>query len=154
MTSPVSVFSIIFGKYLAALTVFGCSLLVNSLNFFLLYLYGSPNAKIILANILAIFLVGAAFIAVGLFLSALTENQVIAAVSSMIAIALMYISSYIAANINSEFIRVIVKWFSISDRYNAFTNGLLDIGAIVYFISFAAVFIVLTVRIYESRRWS
>ncbi|MEG1742983.1 MAG: ABC transporter permease [Clostridia bacterium] len=154
LTSPVSLFGIIVAKYFAAQTIFTASLLVNSLNFFLLYKYGTPNLAVILANILGIFLIGSAFIAVGLFLSALTENQLIAAVSSIGFISILLLISFVVQKIPFEWLRVIIKWFSVVDRYTPFTAGYLDIGALVYFISFTAVFIFLTVRVYEKRRWS
>lgn len=154
LTSPVSLSGIIIAKYLAALTIFASVLAVNSLNFFLLYQYGSPNGVIILANILGIFLVGSAFIAVGLFLSALTENQLIAAVSSIGCIGVLLLTAFIAEKIPFEWLRVVVKWFSIIDRYTPFTAGYLDVNALIYFISFAAVFLFFTVRVYEKRRWA
>ena len=97
---------------------------------------------------------GAAFIALGLFLSALTENQLIAAVSSIAIIAVLLLISLIAQNIPMEWLRVVVRWFSVVDRYTPFTVGYFDIPSLIYFISFAAVFIFLTVRVYEKRRWS
>ena len=154
LTSPVTLAGIVTAKFLAALTIFACSLAVNSFNFVLLYRYGSPNLAVILTNILGLLLVGAAFIALGLFLSALTENQLIAAVSSIAIIAVLLLISLIAQNIPMEWLRVVVRWFSVVDRYTPFTVGYFDIPSLIYFISFAAVFIFLTVRVYEKRRWS
>ena len=65
LTSPVSLFGMVMGKYLAALTVFAATLAVNSFNFFLLYRYGTPNGAVIAANVLGVFFLGAAFIALG-----------------------------------------------------------------------------------------
>ena len=146
LTAPVTLTGIVCAKFFAALTIFAVSLAVNSLNFILLYRYGSPN--------LAVFLVGAAFIALGLFLSALTENQLIAAVSSIAIIAVLLLLSLLAQKIPFEWLRVVVRWFSVVDRYTPFTVGYFDIPALIYFISFACVFIFLTVRVYEKRRWS
>ena len=154
LTAPVTLSGVITAKYLAALTIFAASLAVNSLNFILLYFYGSPNKAIIWANILGLFLVGAAFIAVSLFLSALTENQLIAAVSSMGGIGLLLLMSLIAEKVPFEWLRVVIRWFSVVDRYTPFTVGYLDINAIVYFLSFTGVFLFLTVRVYEKRRWA
>ena len=154
LTSPVSLFGMIMGKYLASLTVFAATLLLNSFNFFLLYMYGTPNGAIIAANVLGLFFLGAAFIAVGTFLSSITENQLIAAVSAIAAIGLLILISYLADKIPFEWVRNIIDWFSVLSRYAPFTNGQLDISAIIYFISFAAVFLFLTVRVYEKRRWS
>ncbi len=154
MTSPVTLGGIVFAKYFAALTIFAASLGVNSLNFVLLYFYGSPNLAVILTNILGLLLVGSAFIALGMFLSALTENQLIAAVSSIAIIAILLLTTLIAQKIPVEWLRLVVRWFSVVDRYSPFTVGYFDIPALIYFISFAGVFVFLTVRVFEKRRWS
>ena len=154
LTSPVSLFGMVMGKYLAALTVFAATLAVNSFNFFLLYRYGTPNGAVIAANVLGIFFLGAAFIAVGVFLSSVTENQLIAAVSSIAVIGMLILLSFLADEIPVVWVRTVIDWFSVMSRYAPFTNGLLDISAIIYYVSFAAVFLFLTVRVYEKRRWS
>lgn len=154
LTAPVTLTGIVCAKFFAAFTIFAVSLAVNSLNFVLLYRYGSPNLAVILTNILGLFLVGAAFIALGLFLSALTENQLIAAVSSIAIIAVLLLLTLLAQKIPFEWLRVVIRWFSVVDRYTPFTVGYFDIPALIYFISFACVFLFLTVRVYEKRRWS
>ncbi len=154
LTSPISLFGMICGKYFAALTLYGATLLVNSINFTLLYMYGEPNLAIIIADIVAIFFVGAAFLAVGIFISALTESQLISAVMTMLATFSMILLSYIASVVSTEWIRVIIKWFAVYNRFSAFSNGMFDIGAIIYFISFTVAFLFLTARLYERRRWS
>ena len=154
LTSPVTLTGVILAKYLAALTIFAGTLLINSLNYILLYVYGSPNAAVILSNILGLFLIGASFVAIGLFLSSITENQLIAAISSIASIVALLLISLLADRIESEFIRVVLKWFSVVDRYSPFTNGYFDIPALIYFVSFTGVFLFLTVRVYEKRRWS
>ncbi|PKM63126.1 MAG: ABC transporter [Firmicutes bacterium HGW-Firmicutes-21] len=154
LTAPVSLTGMIMGKYFAALTVFAATFLVNSFNFVLLFQYGSPNTASIFSNILGLFLIGCAFIAIGAFLSALTENQLIAAVTSIGSIAAILVVSFVADKIGVQWVRVVLKWFSIINRYAPFTNQQLDITAIVYFFSLSAVFLFLTVRVYEKRRWS
>jgi len=154
LTSPVSVTGIVMGKYLAALTVYAATFLVNSFNFVLLAKYGEPNAISILTNILGVFLLGAAFIAVGIFLSSLTENQLIAAVSAMGVNAAMLLVSLLADKISGTALRTVVKWFSVLDRFAPFTHQMLDVSAIVYYLSLAAAFLFLTTRVIEKRRWS
>lgn len=154
MTTPVTLTGVVFAKYLAALTIFAGTLFVNSFNYILLFRYGSPNLAVILSNILGLFLIGASFIAVGLFLSSITENQLIAAISSMAVVVSLLLISFLANYIETEFFRVILKWFSVVDRYSPFTVGYFDIPALIYFVSFSGVFLFLTVRVYEKRRWS
>lgn len=154
LTSPVSIIGIVLGKYLAALTVFAATFVVNSFNFVLLFIYGTPNAVSILMNILGVFLLGAAFIAIGVLLSSLTENQLIAAVSAMGVNVAMLLISLIADSIESTFWRTVLKWFSVIDRFTPFTNQMLDVSAIIYYISLAAIAIFLTTRVIEKRRWA
>lgn len=154
LTSPVSILGIVLGKYLAAMTIFAVTFIANSFNFVLLFMYGNPNAVSILMNIFGIFLLGAAFVAIGVLLSSLTENQLIAAVSSMGVNAAMLIISLLAGTIESTFWRTVLKWFSVIDRFVPFTNQMLDISAIVYYISLAALAIFLTTRVIEKRRWA
>ena len=154
LTSPVSITGIVMGKFLAALTVFAATFLVNSFNFVLLFKYGSPNMTSIFINILGVFLLGAAFIAIGILLSSLTENQLIAAVSAMGVNVAMLLISLLAGNIESTFWRTVLKWFSVLDRFEPFTNQMLDVSAIVYYISLGAIAIFITTRVIEKRRWA
>ncbi len=154
LTSPVSILGIVLGKYFAALTVFGATFVVNSFNFVLLFNYGTPNLLSVFINILGVFLLGAAFIAIGIFLSSITESQLIAAVSSMGVNAAMILISMLASEVESSFFRTILKWFSVVDRFTPFTNQMLDVSAIIYYISLAAVGVFFTTRVLEKRRWS
>ncbi len=154
LTSPVSIFGIVMGKYLAALTVFAATFVANAFNFVLLFNYGAPNASSILMSIFGVFLIGAAFIAVGILLSSITENQLIAAISAIVVNAAMLLISFVAGNIESTFWRTVLKWFSVIDRFVPFKNQMLDISAIIYYISLAAIAIFLTTRVIEKRRWS
>ena len=154
LTAPVSLTGMVMGKYLAALTIYGCTFLVNTVNFVLLYMYGTPNTASIFANILGVFLIGAAFVAVGLFLSSLTQNQLIAAVSSIGLNASMLLLFFVVDSIPFEWLQNVLAWLSILDRYVPFMNQTLSIPAVVYFFSLAAVFVFLTVRVYDKRRWS
>ncbi len=154
LTAPVSLTGMVMGKYLAALTIYGCTFLANIFNFVLLYMYGTPNTASIFANILGVFLIGAAFIAVGLFLSSLTQSQLIAAVSSIGAIVAMLLVSLVVNSIPFPWLQNVLVWFSVLDRYVPFMNQTLSIPAVVYFFSLAAVFVFLTVRVYDKRRWS
>lgn len=154
LTSPVSVLDIVLGKYLAALTVFSATFVVNGFNFLLLFKYGEPNIISIFMNSFGLFMLGAAFIAIGLLLSSVTENQLIAAVLAMGVNVSMLLISLVASNIESTFWRTVLKWFSVIDRFVPFTNQTLDVSAIVYYISLAAIALFLTTRVIEKRRWA
>ncbi len=153
LTSPVSLFSIIFGKYLAAFALFAGTLLASCLNFIVLYFYGEPNSVIMFSTTLGILLIGSAFIAIGIFISACTENQLISALLTIVAIAATLVLGTLANYITFTPLRVVLKWISIFDRFYVFTYGYFDIVALLYYISISVVFLFLTVRVFEKRRW-
>ena len=147
ITAPVSVTGIVIGKFLAAFGVFLIPCVFISF-------FGSPNWAIIIGNAVASLLYGAAMISIGLFISSLTTSQVIAAIGSFaIAIFLMIIDT-LSSTVNSAFVTKLVTWISFNTRYSSFTQGLFSISNVVFFLSVAAVFIFLTARKLESRRWS
>lgn len=153
MTSPVSVGGMIMGKYFAALTVFGAVLLCNSLNFLLLEKYGEPNVRLIFSSLLCLFFIGALFLAIGIFFSSLTEDTLIAAITSIDVIFVMLAVNFLS-DISISWLKKVVDWISILARYEPFTYGILDITSIIYYVSIAAVFLFLAVRVYERRRWA
>ena len=153
MTSPVSVGGLIMGKYFAALTVFAAVLLCNSLNFFLLARYGTPNGRLILSNLICLFFIGALFLAIGMFFSSLTEDSLVSAIASIDVIFVMLAVNFLS-DISIGWIKKTVEFFSILARYKPFTYGVLDIGSVVYYVSITAVFLFFAVRVYERRRWA
>ena len=98
-------------------------------------------------------LIGAAFIAIGTFISALTENQLASAVITIAVILGMVLLSFVNTLIDAYWLRFIVDWFSVLSRFNAFSYGMFDFSALLYYISITFVFLFLTVRVYEKRRW-
>ncbi|MBQ4117324.1 MAG: ABC transporter permease [Clostridia bacterium] len=153
LTSPISLWSMVFAKFLAAYAIFAITFLVSCLNFVILFNYGSPELPIILGNIISILLVGAAFIAIGVFVSALTENQLIAAFGTMAILLVLLLLGVASSYVNFTPIRLIINWLSIFTRYTPFTYGEFSFSAIVYYASITFVFLFLTVRIFEKRRW-
>lgn len=162
LTCPVSLVGVICAKFFAAFTIFAGTLGVSSLmNMYALYdiaktqeyVIAKMNLPTFLGCIAGVLLIGAAFIAIGLFISSLTENQIISAVVSIGVFALIMASQTFAAGIRNDALRVVVKWFSVMDRFVGFQRGIFDITALVYYISLTSVFLFLTVRVYEKRRW-
>lgn len=153
LTSPVSLFSVIFAKYLAAFTLFAGTLLVSCLNFIVLYFYGEPNTVIMFSTTLGILLIGSAFVAIGIFVSACTENQLVSALVTIVSIAFTLVIGLLASYVKFTPLRVVMKWLSIFDRFYVFTYGYFDIVALLYYVSITVVFIFLTIRVYEKRRW-
>lgn len=154
LTAPISIGSMVAAKFFAAFTVFFGANLLCSLAYITLFLYSDPEGGIILGNIIAITLVGAAFIAIGMFVSALTENQLAAAIGTFGIIAVMLCIDFLNSFIPWYPVRFVLGWFSIRTRYGNFTNGFFDFAALFYYISVCFVFLFVTCRIYERRRYS
>ena len=154
LSAPVPLFKIVVAKYLAAYAMFVLVLGIASLNFIILTIYGSPNFAIFLGSMISLLLIGAACVAIGVFFSALTENQFIAATSTM-AVLLTFVGMNLFNDlISSTFLRGFFNWFSLLARFNLFSFGFFDLQAILYYVSVAAVFIFLTIRVYEKKRWN
>ena len=102
---------------------------------------------------IGLFLIGAAFIAIGTLVSALTENQLAAAIITISGIAGFLGIGLVASFVDIEWIRVTLTWISIIGRFTNLVNGVFDIAAAVYYLSLSAIFVFLTVRVYEKRRW-
>lgn len=154
LTAPVGLFSLVMGKFLAALTVYAVGLLFSLIPCAVISFYADPGWGVIFGNLLGSLLYAAAMIAIGVFLSSLTESQVIAAISTLgVSIVLMVIDQ-MAFLLKNNVLERIVSWTSFSSRFVPFSRGVLDIASIVFFLSVAAAFLFLTARRLESRRWS
>ncbi len=154
LSSPVSVTEIVLGKYLAAMSVFGVTLIVSLAYPLIMFMFGEPVLSEIIGSYIGFILLWGAFIAVGLFISSLTESQVIAGVFTFASLLMIYFISWFESSVNSVIIKKILNWFSLFSRYNEFQNGILNIQSVIYYLSFIFVFLFLTVRVIDKRRYS
>lgn len=157
LTSPVTTTQMVLGKFLSSFTMLGIFLALSLI--FLLPLVAfipeesSFNMALVFGNIIALLLIGMCFIAIGVFVSSLTENQFAAIVITVVILLGMFAISLFSAIIDAYAVRVVLDWLSIYSRYQPFTYGMFDIGALLYYISVAGVFMFLTVRVFESRKY-
>jgi ABC-2 type transport system permease protein len=155
LTAPVSLTGMVFAKFLAALSMFAGALVINSLYFLFLYPYASVKTANLLGNVLALLLVGMTFIAIGVFVSALTENQLSAAVGTMAIILVFLVIGLVNMLLPASFwLRYVFDCVSIFTRFQTFTNGYFDFSSLLYYLSVSAVFVYLTIRIYDRRRYN
>ena len=169
LTAPVTITGMVLAKFLAAMTMFAGTVLVSCINFYPLYKLADdaraadeyaeiaselgPNTAIIAGNLIGILLLGAAFIALGLCIAALTENELVAAVSTMGIILVMVLVGLLRGLVDNYAIRFVLSWISVLERFYYFGYGIFDFNALLYYISICSVFIFLTIRVYEKRRW-
>lgn len=156
LTAPVSVGAVVMGKFLALVTIFLIPTLIACVYPLIMANFGSVPMGEAYLSILAFFLFGTASIAVGVFISSLTESQVIAAVLSFAVLFLGYMMSSICSIISSTG-NLLTRLLSCFDMYTPFANlleGTLNIGSIVYFVSLTALVLFLTVQSIQKRRYS
>jgi len=156
-TSPVRFSAIVLGKFLSSLAVFMILLALTLVWPLVISEFGENNVGEVLGNYLGIFCIGAAYISMGIFISALTENQVVAAVGSLCLFVALYIFEMLAISFYTSgalpgFVMRTLLFISIFGRYGDITRGLLSLDVIVFFLSVCAVFIFLTIRVLEKRR--
>lgn len=207
LTSPISITKIVVGKYLAVLTLFFITLCMVMIFPFILHFYGDVTWMTVFTGMLGYFLMGAALIAIGFFISSITENQIVAAVISVVTIVLLYLlgnlssslpgrarysiilaaiavvavmiifycttktivpsiisgligagaialTYYLKPTVFDNGLSKVLDWFSVIDRFYDFVQGILNVSAIVYFISFIGVFLLLTIHSIEKTRWN
>ncbi|MBE6859776.1 MAG: ABC transporter permease [Ruminococcus sp.] len=154
LTAPISLWSIVLGKYFAALTLYTMGISIIFVYALILSYFGAVLWTTVIANFLALFLLGAAFIAVGLFVSSLTENQMSSAVASFLALMLLYMIDSIASLFQTEAIKNVLVSLSFYTRYMEFTMGMFNLSSVIFYISAAFLFNFFSVRVLEKRRWS
>ena len=154
LTAPVSLPAMVFGKFLASYTVFAGSTLLSSLYFLFLIPYAKLKFAVLFGNVIALLLVGMVFIAIGLFVSALTENQLSAAIGT-IAIILAFLGIGLINSLipTSYAIRYVFDALSIFTRFQSFVNGYFEFASIIYYLSVSGIFLWLTIRVYDRRRF-
>jgi len=205
-TSPLSIWQIVIGKFLAGLSLFLIGMGVTLLFPLMISRYGTLPISQITGSFIGFILIGTCFIAVGLFISVLTDNQIIAAVATFATLFALFIMDAIAASMPADtfssliFIAALIvgvaallysstkniivsvitgvigiaaasglyafnnliydgiivrslQWLSVYSRFSNLINGILNLADIVYYVTFAAVFIYLTVNVIEKRRW-
>jgi ABC-2 type transport system permease protein len=165
LTAPVSIWGMVLGKFFAAFTLFIGSVLVSCVNFFPLYAYANaeglneaydavgPIEVGIVSSLLGIICIGMAFIAIGMFISSLTENQLAAAIITVAIIVAMLVLNLVNEYITNYAIRFVIDWVCFVSRFAPFSSGMFDPSALLYYLSVSGVFLLLTVRVYDKRRW-
>jgi ABC-2 type transport system permease protein len=152
LTSPVPIARIVLGKYAAALAVLAGMLALTALPSGLAFIYGNPEVPAFLTGFLGLFLMGAAFIALGLFFSSLTENQIVAAALTFGALLLFWIINWAAAAASGA-ARSVLEYLSILRHFDNLTRGILDTADVVFYLSFVFLGLFLTYAAIQSRRW-
>ena len=159
LTSPLSITQIVVGKFLAAATVLFATMVVMLIYVVIICCYSTPYPGMIVSNYLGFFLVGCCYVSIGVLMSALTENQVFAAVLTFGANLLLQIFESLSSSLTIPTLGLInlntvLSWMSLYKRYYDFTAGILSFANVLYYVSFCFVILFLAVRVIDKRRWS
>jgi len=154
LMSPQSSAGIVGGKYFAALCVYLLGLSGIFLDALVLAAVGVPEWPVVAGNFMGLFLLGSALIAIGFFISSLTESQVIAAVGAYCVGLFLMLFDSIAVIISGSALSDLMKALSMRTRYEYFTLGILGVDHIIFFISVSFFFVFLTANRFEKRRWA
>ena len=152
LTSPLRVGEIVAGKFLGALAFVTLMLALTGIYPILLLIYGDPESGIMLSGYLGLFLTAASFVSIGMLTSSLTENQIIAAVSCLVSLLLLYVINW-PADTSSPTLGALLHYLSVTEHFGEFVKGVIDTRAVVYFLSLIAAALFLTHRSVESLRW-
>ncbi len=154
LTAPVSLFEVVMGKFLGAFILYACCVAIFIVYAIVISFFTTPQWAVILCTILGMLLLGGSLIAIDIFISALTESQVIAAIISIAAGLFIYMVDSLASITQSTFLTSILSTVSFNNNFMNFTYGILNLSNFVFFISVIAIFVFLTVRVFEKKRWS
>jgi len=149
LTSPLTDLQIILGKFLGALALYAVLMLLSFLYIGLLFLYGNPNAKPLLADALGLFLFGGALLSLGMWISTFTKNQIIAGVVAFALFLLLYVFDWVNAYSSSTAGRV-MSYMALTTHFDNFAKGVIDSSDVVYYLSVIVMGIFLTARSVEA----
>lgn len=153
-TAPVRFTGIVMGKFLACLTMYLMGMGITLIYFLVLCAFRIPDAAVFFGNFLGLGLLGAALCAIGIFISSLTESQVIAAVGSLAIGLLLLFSNSFTPVVSNQLVSKLILNLSFYEHYLDFTRGLLNLADLTFFVSMTGLFLFLTVRHLERRRIS
>ena len=153
LTSPINLYSLVIGKFIGAMIVFIAATSVNLIYVLIIDTFGNLDYGALFSNIAGTLLIGCTLVSLGLFISSLTESQIGAAAGTVGVLIFMFVIDFFAGFLPEFFAKLIAN-LNIYTRYQDFTNGIISLPPVIYYLSMTVVFLFLTVRSIEKRRWS
>lgn len=150
LTRPVKEFEIVLGKYFASATVLFAMMLPTVIYAVILYSLSKPDLLPMVAQYAAVYLVGLAFLALGLFASSLTENQIVAAVIAFTITLVLWLLNWLTGSLGPD---NPIGYFAISGHFDDLIKGVVDLRDIVFYSSFIVFWLYLTTRVLDTKRW-
>lgn len=154
LTAPVSLLSIVMGKFLAAYVIFAIGVAVMPVYGFVMSTFATVSWLPIWGNTVGLLLLGGIFVSIGLFISSLTENQMIAAIGGFFINLMILLMNTLKSALPNGFLQDVLSSISVYSRYSEITNGIFSLSSLIFFVSVMFIFLFLTVRVLEKRRWA
>jgi ABC-2 type transport system permease protein len=152
LTSPITDFQIIMGKFLGALGLYAAILGVTLIYMAVLFIYGNPEWRPIVAGYLGLLLMGGCFLSVGLLISSVTKNQIVAGFLTFAVFLMLWIIGWIG-DASGPTTQTIVSYLSITEHFDDFSKGIIDSKHVIYYLSFITFGLFLTAKSVDSERW-
>ena len=152
LTSPLTDFQIIMGKFFGALALYAIMLSVTLIHLAILFIYGRPEWKPILTAYLGLLLLGGCFLAAGLFISSLTKNQIVAGMVTFAVFLFLWVITWIGS-FSGPTADKLTNYLSIIDHFDDFGKGVIDTTHVIYYVSFITFGLFLTAKSVDSERW-
>jgi ABC-2 type transport system permease protein len=152
LTSPVTDVQIILGKFLGALGLYAALLAVTLVHMAILFTYGQPAWKPVATGYLGLLLMGSCFLSVGLLISSLTKNQIVAGMVTFAVFLMLWVINWIGSFVGPT-AQAILQQMSITDHFDDFARGVLDTKHLVYYLSFISLGLFLTAKAVDAERW-
>lgn len=154
LTAPVSLLSIVMGKFLAAYAIFAIGVAVMPVYGFVMSTFATVSWLPIWGNTVGLLLLGGIFVSIGLFISSLTENQMIAAIGGFFINLMILLMNTLKSALPNGFLQDVLSSISVYSRYSEITSGIFILSSLIFFVSVIFIFLFLTVRVLEKRRWA
>ena len=152
LTSPVTDLQIILGKFLGAMLLYVAMLAITLIHIGILFIYGEPEWKPIATGYLGLLLMGGSFLSLGLFISSLTKNQIVAGISTFAVFLMLWVVNWIGTFVGPT-MQAILTNLSLTDHFDDFAKGVIDTKHVIYYLSFMAFGLFLTAKSVDSERW-
>lgn len=149
LTSPLTDFQIIMGKFLGALVLYIALIAITFIYLSLLFIYGNPSGLPLLANALGLLLYGAGLLALGMWISSFTKNQIVAGAVSLAVFLLLFVINWVNGY-SSGLAGRIFNYLSLTTHFDNFGKGVIDLTDCVYYVSVIVVGLFLTARSLEA----
>jgi len=152
LTSPVTDVEIIMGKFLGAMLLYAAMLAVTVLHMAILFIFGDPEWKPIATGYLGLLLMGGCFLSLGLFISSLTKNQIVAAMATFGVFLMLWVINWISTFVGPT-TQTVLQYLSLTEHFDDFAKGIIDTKHVIYYLSFMAFGLFLTAKSVDSERW-